>query len=45
MTLYAEQDDEIKAAVCGDNVRMRLRGVEEDVRNHFKFISYLFLWI
>ena len=30
--IFSEQDEEMKAAVCGDNVRLRLKGVEEDVR-------------
>ena len=28
--IYNEMEDEIQAAFCGDNVRMRLRGVEDD---------------
>jgi peptide chain release factor subunit 3 len=28
--LYGEQEDEIPAATCGDQVRIRLRGVEEE---------------
>jgi peptide chain release factor subunit 3 len=28
--LYGEQEDEIAAATCGDQVRMRIRGVEEE---------------
>lgn len=27
---YAEQDDELKSAQCGDNIRFRLKGVEEE---------------
>ncbi|KAI8878977.1 hypothetical protein K501DRAFT_297315 [Backusella circina FSU 941] len=29
-TIYNETEDEIDIAMCGDNVRMRLKGVEED---------------
>lgn len=28
--LYGETEDEIPIAQCGDQVRMRLRGIEED---------------
>jgi len=28
--LYGETEDEISIAQCGDQVRMRLRGIEED---------------
>ncbi len=28
--LYGETEDEIQLAQCGDQVRMRLRGIEED---------------
>lgn len=28
--VFSEQDEEMKHAVCGDNVRLRLKGVEED---------------
>lgn len=31
LAIYAEQDDELKGASCGDNVRLRLKGVEEEV--------------
>ncbi|KAI8097641.1 P-loop containing nucleoside triphosphate hydrolase protein [Halteromyces radiatus] len=29
-TIYNETEDEVDQAVCGDNVRIRLKGVEED---------------
>ena len=28
--IYGESDQEIETAICGDNIRMRLRGIEED---------------
>lgn len=28
--IYSESEDEVSAAVCGDNVRVRLRGVEDE---------------
>eukprot|EP00158_Paraphelidium_tribonemae_P005657 Partr_v1_DN27449_c3_g1_i1_m72325 putative eukaryotic peptide chain release factor gtp-binding subunit len=28
--VYGEDDEEIKSASCGDNIRLKLRGVEED---------------
>jgi len=28
--LYGEQEEEIQAAACGDQVRLRIRGVEEE---------------
>ena len=30
LTVYTEQDDELKSAQCGDNVRLRLKGIEEE---------------
>lgn len=30
--IYSETEDEVEHAMCGDNVRLRLKGVEEDVR-------------
>jgi peptide chain release factor subunit 3 len=29
-SIYNEMEDEITSALCGDNVRIRLRGVEDD---------------
>jgi len=28
--IYTEMEDEIDSAICGDNVRLRLRGIEDD---------------
>ena len=28
--LYGEQEDEIPGATCGDQIRVRLRGIEEE---------------
>ena len=28
--IYNEMDEEIQSAICGDNVRLRIRGVEDD---------------
>lgn len=40
MTIYSETEDEINGAVCGDQVRVRVRGVEEeDVVNGFVLCS------
>jgi peptide chain release factor subunit 3 len=30
LAVYGEQDDELKSATCGDNIRLRLKGVEEE---------------
>lgn len=29
--IYGENDDEVEMAVCGDNVRIKLRGIKEDM--------------
>uniref|UniRef100_A0A0W0FCN6 Eukaryotic peptide chain release factor GTP-binding subunit n=1 Tax=Moniliophthora roreri TaxID=221103 RepID=A0A0W0FCN6_MONRR len=40
--LYSEMDDELEYAVCGDNVRLRLRGVDdEDISPGFVLTSLL----
>lgn len=40
MAIYNEQEDEVTKAMCGDNVRLRLRGVEdEDVSPGFVLTS------
>jgi len=41
MAVYNEQEDEVTKAICGDNVRLRLRGVEdEDVSPGFVLTSH-----
>lgn len=30
MAIYNEMEDEIPRALCGDNVRMRLKGIEDE---------------
>lgn len=37
--LYGETEDEIQVAQCGDQVRMRLRGIEEDDISPYVFYS------
>lgn len=40
MAIYNEVEDEVSAALCGDNVRIRLRGVEdEDISPGFVLTS------
>lgn len=42
MAVYGEQDDELKSAQCGDNIRLRLKGVEEeDVHRGFVLCDQL----
>lgn len=40
--LFGEQEDEIPGAACGDQIRVRIRGVEEeDILPVSKFCDYI----
>ncbi len=30
--VYSELEEEVKSAICGDNIRLKLKGVEEEVK-------------